>query len=341
MSVVKRGQIQIIERYRPRRFSEVIGCESVKSSLEKWMKQGESRSKVLLLKGDSGCGKSTMSRILSMGLNCEKGDTTEPCLECPSCKSALANKAMHIHDLNIGSLGTKEEMQKIVQEMYETSLTGRNAIWILDECQMLTQSSQNLLLKPMENPPPNTYLILCTTNPEKLIKTLQNRCEKYDFKNPKKDQIKQLLASVVKQQGVDIDNEKKRVLFDYVQGMSYREILNTFNQFINGGIDCLTEIGEENSSINYWKLCQTVYRGDFEQFLTVIEGNECFDCQTFRRMMRSFLINKIKTKKLQPQSKLCSDIFALYDCGFFTDPNPLPTVINMVFRTCFYIKNNK
>ena len=341
MSVIKRGQVQIIERYRPRKFSEVIGCDSVKSSLEKWMNQGDSRSKVLLLKGSSGCGKSTLSRILAMGLNCENGDTTQPCLECSSCKSALSNRAMHIHDLNIGSLGTKEEMQKIVEQMYESSLTGRNSVWILDECQMLTQSSQNLLLKPMENPPPHTYLILCTTNPQKLIKTLQNRCQKYDFKNPKKDEISKLLSAVVKQQGVEIDNEKKKVLFDYVQGMSYRQILNTFNQFVNGGIECLTEIGEDNQTINYWKLCQTVFRGDFDQFLKIIDGNDNLDCQAFRRMMRSFLINKIKNGGLSNQSKMCSDIFALYDNGFFVDPNPLPTVINMVFRTCFHINSMK
>jgi len=83
--------------------------------------------------------------------------------------------------------------------MYQTSLTGRNNIWIMDESQMLTSSSQNLLLKPLENPPANTYMIFCTTESNKLIKTLQNRCEKYEFKLPSKKDISELLSGVCSQ----------------------------------------------------------------------------------------------------------------------------------------------
>ena len=333
MSVVKRGVTSIIERYRPRRFSEVIGCESTKKALEKWMSQGNNRSKNIILSGASGSGKSTISRILAMGLNCEKGDTVEPCLECESCKEALSGRALHIHDLNIGSLGTKDEVEKIVDKMYETSLTGRNTIFLMDEAHMLTASSMNLLLKPMEDPPQNTYLIFCTTEPQKLIKTLQSRCDKYDFKNPKKTEISELLSSVVGQEEVEISSEQKKVLFDYVQGMSYREVLSTFNQFVNGGIDCLNTIGTEKA-INYWELCQIVERGDFNKFLEIVNGNENIDCEAFRRMMRVYLTQKLEKSGMTKKSLDYADVFKIFDCGFFTDPNPLPTLKFMVFNAC-------
>ena len=333
MSIVKRGDVSIIERYRPRKFSQVLGCDSVKKSLTRWMEQGKSRSHNLILCGASGCGKSTISRILAMGLNCEKGDTVEPCLECPSCKEAMANRALHIRDLNIGSLGTKDEVEKIVDEMYETSLTGRNNVFLLDQAHMLTASSMNLLLKPMENPPLNTYLIFCTTEPQKLIKTLQSRCEKYEFKNPKKDEIKVLLGDLVRQENIEISSQQKTVLFDYVQGMSYREILTTFNQFVNGGIDSLTEIGSEKS-INYWELCGIVERGDFNKFIEIVNGNDNIDCEAFRRMMRVYLTQKLEKNGLTKKSLDYADVFKIFDCGFFTDPNPLPTLKFMVFNAC-------
>lgn len=334
MSLVRRGNEQIIERYRPRRFSEVVGCEAVKKSLTKWMEQGESRSKAILLYGSSGCGKSTISRILAMGLNCERnGDTVEPCLECDSCKEALAGKALHIHDLNIGSVGTKEEIDNIVNQMYETPLTGRNNVWLLDESQMLTTAAQNLLLKPLENPPSNNYVIFCTTNPEKLIKTLQNRCEKYEFKNPKKTEISEILKEVTEQENIVMTSEQKIAFFDYVQGMSYREILTALNQFSNGGIESLSEIGSEKA-INYWELCRTVESGDFNKCMSIINGNDNLDCEAFRRMMRVYLTQKLEKTGFSKKSLDYSEVFKIFDKGFFVDPNPLPTVKFMIFEAC-------
>ena len=337
MSLVRRGEVQIIERYRPRKFSEVVGCEATKKSLTKWMEQGESRSKALMLWGASGGGKSTISRILAMGLNCEKGDTVEPCLECDSCKEALSGRALHIHDLNIGSVGTKDEIDNIVNQMYETSLTGRNNVWLLDEAHMLTASSMNLLLKPIENPPPKTYIIFATTNPEKIIKTLQNRCEKYEFKNPKKTEIADMLRDVVSQEKIEMTTEQKQAFFEYVQGMSYREILTALNQFSNGGIDSLSEIGTEKS-INYWDLCRVVETGEFDKCMSIINGNDNIDCEAFRRMMRVYLTQKLEKTGLNKKSLDYVDVFKIFDKGYFVDPNPLPTLKFMIFEACVIFK---
>ena len=333
MGVIRRGQKQIIQRYRPRKFSEVIGNESIKKNLIKWMQQGKQRSTNLLFVGQSGCGKTTISKILAMGLNCQKGDTVEPCLECDSCKQALAERALNIHDINIGSTGTKEDIDRLVQQMYQTSLTGRNNIWIMDESQMLTSSSQNLLLKPLENPPANTYMIFCTTESNKLIKTLQNRCEKYEFKLPSKKDISELLSGVCSQQMANLTSQQKQIFFDYVQGMSYREILNNFNQFVNGGIDSLSQISGEKK-IDYWKLCQMVQKGDFNGFIQQINSNQNIDCEGFRRMMRTYLTKKLQMNGLTKKSVQYLQAFKIFDVGYFVDPNPLPSLKFMVFQAC-------
>ena len=101
MSVVSRGNKAINERYRPYRLSELIGNEQNKVRLEAWIGRGEKRSKAVLLSGQSGGGKTTTARILAMGLSCEKGDTTEPCLECSSCKAAMNGTAFNIIECKV------------------------------------------------------------------------------------------------------------------------------------------------------------------------------------------------------------------------------------------------
>ena len=108
IELVSRGDKAINERYRPMKFSEVIGCEKTKAALANWMGQGEKRSKAVLLYGNSGGGKSTISRILAMGLNCETGDTGEPCLECECCKEGLKSNAIFINEINCSKYTTKE-----------------------------------------------------------------------------------------------------------------------------------------------------------------------------------------------------------------------------------------
>ena len=132
--LVQRGDKAINERYRPRTFHEVIGNTETKRSLAGWMERGDKRSRSILLVGSSGDGKTTIARILAMGLNCEKGDTVNPCCECPSCKAAMAGEAMHIKEYNMSALSTKDDADAIVNSLYDSSFTGRNTVAILDEC---------------------------------------------------------------------------------------------------------------------------------------------------------------------------------------------------------------
>ena len=130
--LVQRGDKAINERYRPCTFHEVIGNEETKKSLALWVEKGNKRSRALFLHGQSGCCKTTIARILAMGLNCKEGDTVNPCCECTSCKSALNGDAMHINEYNMSALSKKEDADEIINSMYNTSFTGRNNIYIMD-----------------------------------------------------------------------------------------------------------------------------------------------------------------------------------------------------------------
>ena len=92
--LVSRGDKAINERYRPRKFHEIIGNEATKKALAGWMEAGQKRSACVMLVGPSGCAKTTIARILAAGLNCEHGDTVNPCCECQSCVNAMNQQAM-------------------------------------------------------------------------------------------------------------------------------------------------------------------------------------------------------------------------------------------------------
>lgn len=323
MDLIARGDKAINERYRPMRFSEIIGCESIKKALTKWMSLGEKRSKSLLLNGFSGSGKTTMGRILAMGLNCEKnGDTVEPCLECPSCKAAMNGEAMHISEYNMSALTGKDDAEQIVLSMQNSCFTGRNRVFIFDESQGMSTASQNLLLKTLENPPSNTYIFLLTTNPEKLLKTVKNRCEQYEFKLPTLNDIKTMLGTIVRQEMPDMKLEQRKEILDACVGLSYREILMKLEKFMNGGG---TESIAETFQTDYIKFAKIVMNGDFTTAMETIDKTENFDVEAARRVLRTFLCNQVVYNAMNTKSKKYHDAFRCFDKGFYTDPNPMPS----------------
>lgn len=332
IELVARGEKAINEKYRPMKFSEVIGCDKSKTALTKWMERGNFRSRAVLLYGESGCGKSTLSRILAMGLNCENGDTVEPCLECPSCRAAMSGEALHINEFNMSALSCKDDADNIVNSMSNACFTGRNRVFILDEVQGMSTGSQNLLLKTLENPPNGVYIILCTTNPEKLLKTVRARCEQYEFKNPNTNDIKNLLATVVKQEMPEMNIEQRKEILDACLGLSYREILMKLDKFIKGGG---TDNISEAFQANYFEFAKLVLSGDYANVLKYIdESKEEFDIEAARRMLRVFLCNQIAYNPTSKKSKNVAKAFRYFDKGFYTDPNPMPSFRVDLYEAC-------
>ena len=166
-----------------------------------------------MLHGSAGTGKTTCARIISLSLNCEnQSEMGEPCLECESCRSILNGTAMNIYEINMAKLNKKEDVDELVDGMYESCLTGKNKIYVFDECQQLTNSAQNLLLKPLEEPPANTYFILSTTDPQKIIKPLQTRCQMFKVGNPVGEDLKDYLRQLFSLENWKISKEDANFL---------------------------------------------------------------------------------------------------------------------------------
>ena len=340
--LVSRGDKAINERYRPRKFHEIIGNEATKKALAGWMEAGQKRSACVMLVGPSGCAKTTIARILAAGLNCEHGDTVNPCCECQSCVNAMNQQAMHIVEYNMSALSRKEDADDIVTSMYNSSFTGRNNVVILDEIQSMSTSSQNLMLKILEDPPKDTYVILCTTNPEKILKTVKTRCEQYEVKLPGLNEIKQLLGAVVSKEMPSMDMESRKQILEACKGLGYREILMKLEKFIKGGG---TGSIEDAFQPDYMALAKAVVAGDCQTSLKLVEqyekSNDGLDPEAARRLIRVFLCNQgvyaAKAGRDDYAAK-CMRAFRIFDRGFYTDPNPLPTFKADVVEACLALR---
>lgn len=340
-TVVARGDKAINERYRPMRFSEVIGNENVKKGLTKWMEDGDKRAKALFLSGDSSCGKTTTSRIIAMGLNCEKGDTVEPCLECDNCRAAMSGNAFYIKELNMSSLNKKDDVEEIVDMMYQKTLSGRNMVFILDECQLVTNSAQNQLLKVVENPPKGLYIIFCTTEPNKIILPLRTRCSQYSFHLPTDSDIAKILGDVTRNEKIEMTSEQKIEFFNHVKGMSYRQILFALEQFRSGVTD-INSLGTDPDVVNLGDLAfNIIYKGNFDKYVEVVGSGKNIEFEALRQTMRTMAgkeIEKAGLHDIDRATKYC-EILDILDSRPFFDSKPQPTCSSSVFQICALVKS--
>lgn len=348
MAVVKRDGKGIIERYRPHRLSEVIGNEPIKKAMSSWMSLGENRSRTLMFIGTPSAGKTTMARIIALGLNCETGETAEPCLECDSCKSIMSGKAFHVVELNMSMKTGKDDADAIIEQMSNSCLTGRNQVYIFDEMQMMSTNSMNSVLKTFECPPPNTYVILCTTDPGKVIPALRSRCETYEFLPPSESSIKVLLRDVCDQEGLDLSIEDKRAILDNSIGLSYRQILTSLNQFVHGGQGAVA--GEfKVVEGNYNLLIDNILAGNVSSFSKNLRkfwnqrSDIKFDAEGFRRTLRmrlGYLLMSESEKGLTSKGGRIYDVLKIFDSGVYgvNNENALPSIMKDGFAACVMMK---
>lgn len=200
--------LTLYRKYRPQIFSEVIGQEHIKKTLENELKMGRI-SHAYLFYGPRGIGKTTIGRILAKALNCEKRkkDQSEPCNECNSCLEITQGKSLDLIEIDAAShTGVDKVRENIIENIKFTPSHSRYKVFIIDEVHMLSPSAFNALLKSLEEPPSYVIFILCTTEPHKLPKTILSRCQKFSFFKVSIKEIFNRLKGIVKSEKIKVDD---------------------------------------------------------------------------------------------------------------------------------------
>lgn len=195
----------LYRKYRPRRFSEVIGQEHITTVLKNQVTEGHV-SHAYLFCGSRGTGKTSTAKILSRAVNCLSPEDGEPCGKCAACLLS-AGENTDIIELDAASNNGVDEMRALLDKAHFAPLHLKTKVYIIDEVHMLSSSAFNALLKTLEEPPQHLVFILATTEPRKLPATIVSRCQRFDFHRLSVKNIVSCLSGALRQSGAVIDGE--------------------------------------------------------------------------------------------------------------------------------------
>ena len=206
------GQYVVVaRRYRPQGFGELVGQSMVSQALSNAI-ETDRVGHAYLFTGARGVGKTSTARILSKALNCSKGPTPSPCLECDICQSIATGEDVDVLEIDGASNRGIDEIRQLRSNVNVRPSRSRYKIYIIDEVHMLTKEAFNALLKTLEEPPPHVKFIFCTTDPEKIPITVLSRCQRFDFSPVGTEEIVNRLRHIVETEGSTADDEALRVL---------------------------------------------------------------------------------------------------------------------------------
>lgn len=191
-------------KYRPQVLSEVIGQEQIVRTLSNAITL-QKIAPAYLFTGAKGTGKTSTARVLAKSLNCKSTqEPTIPCGECNSCKSIAASCSLDVTELDAASHSGVDNMREIVSNLQLKPIESKYKILIVDECHALSSQSWQALLKTVEQPPEHVVFVFCTTELDKVPKTIISRCQQFDFRRVTLDEVTNHLTSVAQKENISI-----------------------------------------------------------------------------------------------------------------------------------------
>jgi len=267
----------LARKYRSQTFDDVIGQDPITQTLKNAIKTGRV-AHAYLFSGTRGVGKTTMARVLAKALNCLAVDepTTEPCCKCDSCVAVNVGDDIDVIEIDGASNNRVGEIRELRENAIYRPARSRFKIYIIDEVHMLTVSAFNALLKTLEEPPSHIKFIFATTEPNKVIATIQSRCQRFDFSNIGPTEIAGQLKVILKQEKIKYEEDLVLPLAKMANG-SMRDGLSLLDRLISAGVEPLTArlleefLGQPNSE-KIWDLIGHIGDSDPAGTLAAIGG---------------------------------------------------------------------
>ena len=220
----------LARKWRPQRFSEVVGQQHVLSALENGLREGRLHH-AYLFSGTRGVGKTSIARLFAKGLNCETGISADPCGQCANCKAIEEGRFIDLIEIDAASRTKVEDTRELLDNVQYKPTVGRFKVYLIDEVHMLSRHSFNALLKTLEEPPEYVKFLLATTDPQKLPITILSRCMQFHLRALEQSQIQQHLEFILTQEQIPYELSALAKLAKAAQG-SIRDALSLTDQAI-------------------------------------------------------------------------------------------------------------
>jgi DNA polymerase-3 subunit gamma/tau len=222
--------LALARKWRPRTFSQLVGQEHINKALINALDQ-QRLHHAYLFTGTRGVGKTSVARILAKSLNCERGISSNPCLQCDACTSIEQGRFIDLIEIDGASKTRVEDTRELLDNVQYAPATGRYKIYLIDEVHMLSQHSFNALLKTLEEPPEHVKFILATTDPQKLPVTVLSRCLQFSLRHLATELISRHLQLILKEEQLDFEVHAADILAHAARG-SMRDALSLLDQAI-------------------------------------------------------------------------------------------------------------
>lgn len=301
----------LARKYRPQKFSEVIGQEHVTHTLKNAIEQGRT-AHGYIFSGHRGIGKTTVARILAMALNCRSTDhpVPEPCGVCDSCTEIRAGNSVDVIEIDAATNRGIDEIRELREAARYRPARDRFKVYILDEAHQITDAAFNALLKTLEEPPGHVVFMLATTQPEDIPQTIRSRCQHFSFRAVRFEQILQQLKDLAGKENIAADEDALALLAEAGDG-SMRDALSIMDQAIASSDGRLTAesvrqlVGAAPSGV-LEEVMQAVSRGSSEEVLRQVDRlmGEGHNPTHFARQMVRFLRNTVMAKIAGSDSSL-------------------------------------
>ncbi len=310
------GYTALYRKFRPLKFEDMVGQTHITKTLKNQIIANRV-GHAYLFNGGRGTGKTSAAKILARTVNCLNPQDGEPCNECEMCKDALTGSLIDIVEMDAASNNGVEDIRAIREAVNFLPTKAKYKVYIIDEVHMLSTGAFNALLKTLEEPPAHVKFILATTEPQKLPATILSRCQRFDFKRIKTEDVVKRLKIICKESNIDASDEALKLIAILSEGA------------MRDSISILERCAQENTKIEeetvrdlvgipkmeyIYKIADSIIEKDSENAIVVISEilNEGRDIDNFLweiiKYMKDVLIyktcNSLEVYNAQEQEKI-------------------------------------
>ena len=284
-------------KYRPRRLERIRGNINLIKTLGALLQQ-EDCPRTFLLHGPTGCGKTTIARIMA---------------------NRLGSTGIDMREINSADFRGIDTIRDVIQKSQYMPVESKCTFWIIDECHKLTGDAQNALLKILEDTPDQVYFVLCTTEPQKLIATIKGRCSQFQVKPLSEEEMLSLLKDVVSKEGDELEQEVYDIIIRDSTGLP-RNALQILEQVLNAPEEERLKVAEQ-AQFEYSQaieLCRALLnKSPWKVINKILAGLKEQEAETIRRIVLGYCqAVLLKTDNYQAGVVLEEFISPFYDSGF-------------------------